>query len=309
MIKISFIKFNYLRGEAHYQYLTLFKGLLDEFPAARNTAASFYTDLVSLLAQEKQVVDRQKSSDYTQQITDADHRDDRLITGIRDTVDAAMHHFNPAIVAAATSLNLRLKAFGEIQAKSYEEEVTAIDILLDDLQSPEYAPKVSLVGLAPWLSELRLAVDDFKRLLKLRNVEGAGKPPERLREIREQIEIVYRNIIDRIHSAATLDTTNAFAEFIKRLNVQVAYFNDHNHHPAPINLRTADVDLIALQIYTGQAVTPIPVVHLSGKLLSFAKDFTLTYKNNVNPGVAEVSIAGKGNYGGHKVITFNIGEQ
>jgi hypothetical protein len=308
MSKISVIHFRYLRGEAHYQYLTLFKGLLDEFTVVRNTASSFYADLVTLLAQEKQVVDQQKSSDYTQQIADADHRDDRLITGIRDVVDAAMHHFTPATVVAAKFINLRLKTFGEIQSKTYEEEVTAIDILLDDLQSPEYTPKVTLIGLTPWVTELRLAVNDFKRLLRLRSVESAGKPEQRLREIRKQIEAVYHNIIDRIHSAATLDTNNAYTEFIKRLNVQIAYFNDHNHHPAPINMRTADVDALPIQPYTGKSITPIPVVHLGGSELFFAKDFTLTYKNNLNPGVAEISIAGKGNYGGQKVVTFNIEE-
>jgi hypothetical protein len=106
----------------------------------------FYTDFVNLLAQEKQIVDMQKSSDYTQRIADADHRDDRLITGIRETVNAALHHFDPAVVAAAQSLSLRLKAFGQFQAKSYEEEA-AINILIGDLRTAEYAPKVTLLGL------------------------------------------------------------------------------------------------------------------------------------------------------------------
>ncbi|MDR1666537.1 MAG: DUF6261 family protein [Bacteroidales bacterium] len=306
MKKIISIFFRYLRGEAHYQYLTLFHELLLEFPAVQNIVAAFYGEFTGLLAQEKQIVDAQKSSDYTRQIADADHRDDRLVTGIRETVSAALHHFDPAVTAAAQSLWLRLKTFGEIQAKSYEEEAAAIDILLDDLQTPEYAPKVSLLALDAWVNELREAVADFKRLLKQRNEEQAGKPPQRLRDVRRQIETVYHSMTTHINSAATLDTTDAYTLFIHRLNTQITYFNDHNHHPAPKNIRTAGVDTIPVQQYTGKAITPIPTVHMDDVELFFAKDFTLTYKNNVQRGVAEVRITGKGNYAGSKNITFNI---
>jgi hypothetical protein len=306
MKRIISILFRYLRGEAHYQFLNLFHQLLMEFPAVQSIVAMFYDEFAALLAQEKQIVDAQKSSDYTRQIADADHRDDRLITGIRETVNAALRHFDPAVVAAAQSLWLRLKAFGEIQSKTYEEEAAAINILLDDLQTSEYVPKVNLLALDPWVNELREAVTDFERLLRLRNEEQAGKPQQRMRDLRRQIENLYRSMVTRINSAATLDTTNAYALFIDRLNTQIAYFNDHNHHPAPKNIRTANVDAIPVQQYTGKAITPIPAVYMEGVELSFAKDFTLTYRNNVQRGVAEVNITGKGNYTGRKTITFNI---
>jgi hypothetical protein len=66
------------------------------------------------------------------------------------------------------------------------------------------------------------------------------------------------------------------------------------------------VDAIPVQEFTGKAITPIPVVHVGDVELSFAKDFTLTYKNNIEKGVAEMGIVGKGNYAGKKTVTFNI---
>jgi hypothetical protein len=306
MLKISSILFKYLRGEAHYQYLNLFDQLLTEFPAVKTLIILFYPEFSEWLEQEKQIVDAQKSSDYTQQIAEADHRDDRLITGINETVKAALHHFDSAVVAAAQSLSLRLKAFGDIQNKSYEEEAAAINILVEDLRSPEFTPKVVLLGLMPWIDELAEAVIDFEQLLRLRNIETSDKPQQRLRNVRKQIEPIYRNMVNHINAAATIDTTNTYADFINRLNIQIAYFNDHNHHPAPKNIRTAIVSPILPQPYTGKAVTPIPVVYFNEVELFFAKDFTLTYKNNIQPGVAEVNIKGKGNYTGKKIVTFNI---
>jgi hypothetical protein len=306
MSGIIFILFKYLRGEAHYRFLDLFNQLLIEFTAVKALVATFYDRFTDLLSQEKQIIDAQKSSDYTQQIADADHRDDRLITGIRETIAAALHHFDPSVVAAAQSLSLRIKAFGDIPMKSYEEEAAAIDILLGDLQSPEYAPKVALLGLALWVDELAEAVADFEQLLKLRNVEQADKPQQRLRDVRRQIETVYRDMITHINSAAILDTADTYTEFINRLNAQITYFNDHNHHPAPKNIRPAVVDVIPAQTYTGKAITPIPAVHFGDAELFFARDFTLVYKNNIQRGVAEVGIVGKGNYAGRKNVTFNI---
>ncbi|MDR1269416.1 MAG: DUF6261 family protein [Planctomycetaceae bacterium] len=275
-------------------------------PSVQNVVSMFYGEFINLLEQEKQIVDIQRSSEFTKQIAEANHLNDRLITGIRETVNAALHYFNPAVVEAAQSVQLLLKTFGEIQSKSYEEEAAAIRILLDDFGKPEFIAKTALLGLDPWLVELSESLNHFNELLKLRNTEQADKPQQRLREIRKQIELVYHNMINHINSAAVLDQSNMYTEFINRLDTQITYFNDHNHHPAPISIRTANVDVIPIQQYTGEAITPIPTVYMGDKRLSFAKDFNLTYKNNIQCGVAEVNITGKGIYGGKKLVTFNI---
>ena len=300
------ILFRYLRGEAHYRFLSLFDLLLAEFPDVKAVVSSFYAEFSGLLALEKKIVDIQKSSGYTEHIVDADHRDDRLITGINSTLRAALHHFNPDIVNDARIVSLRMKAFGEIRTKSYQEEAAAIDLLVGDLRASEYAARVSRLGLTPWMDELSLAVADFRQLLKLRNIERSNKPQERLYTVRRQIEPVYRNMRTYINSAAILNKKDTFTTFINRLNTQIAYFNEHNHHPTPKNIRSANVDAIPVQQYAGKAVTPIPVVYLNGKELFFAKDFTLTYKNNTQPCTAEVIVIGKGDYTGRKKVTFNI---
>jgi hypothetical protein len=40
--------------------------------------------------------------------------------------------------------------------------------------------------------------------------------------------------------------------------------------------------------------------------LWLGKDFSVTYKNNVKVGMAELTIHGKGDYKGQKSVTFNI---
>lgn len=60
--------------------------------------------------------------------------------------------------------------------------------------------------------------------------------------------------------------------------------------------------------YTGRAVKPSPTVKLGSITLTKGKDYTLSYKNNVNVGTATVTVTGKGLYRGTKSVKFKIFE-
>jgi hypothetical protein len=131
---------------------------------------------------------------------------------------------------------------------------------------------------------------------------------ERLREIRRNIETNYRQMIDRITAFDTIDEKDTYTEFIKKLNVQIDYFNEHNHRSSLKDIKIVVVKPIPAQKYTGKPITPVPEVHFEKTELAFAKDFTLSYKNNVKAGNAEIIIRGKGAYKGSKTVTFFINE-
>ena len=68
--------------------------------------------------------------------------------------------------------------------------------------------------------------------------------------------------------------------------------------PLPTNMHDVTVTAIPVQMYTGKAVTPIPEARFGETPLTFAKDFSVTYKNNEAPGEAIVILHGKGHYTG-----------
>jgi hypothetical protein len=76
--------------------------------------------------------------------------------------------------------------------------------------------------------------------------------------------------------------------------------------PAKINLAGAVTEPLPTHTYTGKAITPIPVLYYEGKELTFAVDFSLTYKNNVEVGEATVIMHGKGRFNGQHIRKFNI---
>ncbi|MCM1256346.1 MAG: Ig-like domain-containing protein [Roseburia sp.] len=75
------------------------------------------------------------------------------------------------------------------------------------------------------------------------------------------------------------------------------------------DLSMAEIAPIPVQAYTGSPVTPALVVTLAGKTLIVNQDYTVTYQNNVNRGIATATITANplGGYTGEKTVTFEIG--
>ena len=69
---------------------------------------------------------------------------------------------------------------------------------------------------------------------------------------------------------------------------------------------TLTISTIADQTYTGAALTPAVTVKAGSKTLVAGTDYTVTYSNNVNAGLANVTVNGKGNYSSYAYANFTI---
>lgn len=76
--------------------------------------------------------------------------------------------------------------------------------------------------------------------------------------------------------------------------------------PLSITDESITVDDIATETYTGSSITPLPVIKHNGITLVKDTDYTLTYKDNENAGIATITIEGKGNFSGSREINFDI---
>lgn len=75
----------------------------------------------------------------------------------------------------------------------------------------------------------------------------------------------------------------------------------------PVDLGYADVEALPDEIYTGDAICPVPVITADGEELEAGTDFTLTYEQNVNIGTATIYVEGNGdNVLGSLALNFNI---
>ena len=74
----------------------------------------------------------------------------------------------------------------------------------------------------------------------------------------------------------------------------------------PASIDTAEVSGIQNKTYNGSAQTQTPVVKVGSTTLTEGTDYTISYRNNVNAGIATVNITGLGHYIGEISKTFTI---
>jgi hypothetical protein len=266
-----------------------------------------------LLELERRLVDAAKKSPLTKKLANVDKRIDNAIAGMKAAIKSALYRPEQEIKDAAQILLTRLRDFGNIKSKSYEEESAAVQLLLDQLNG-NLAPQVALIGLESWILELTEAEELFTLLFEQRNQELADRPKESLADIRIAIEIIYKKIIACIDADLIVNGDTVCGEFANQLNEQVKYFNEHTHHRTKKNIEDAVILPVGDQTYTGEQIIVMPTVVYKDdsveppvdKTLVFATDYTVTYKNNVNPGNATLIVHGKGTFKGKKIISFYI---
>lgn len=72
------------------------------------------------------------------------------------------------------------------------------------------------------------------------------------------------------------------------------------------NLQDCTIEGLSNSTYTGSAVTKQVEVFLGTEMLEEGVDYTLSYKNNIDAGLASVTVTGKGGCTGSKTGTFRI---
>lgn len=82
-----------------------------------------------------------------------------------------------------------------------------------------------------------------------------------------------------------LDTSSVSSDVLKEAAVELSYTE---------------------KAFTGKALKPAVTVKYEGKALKNGRDYTVSYKNNKNPGTATVTVKGKGEYSGTATATFRI---
>jgi len=71
-------------------------------------------------------------------------------------------------------------------------------------------------------------------------------------------------------------------------------------------LSTLNISTISDKAYTGKARKPDVTIKDGDYKLVYGTDYTLSFKNNQNIGIATITIKGKGNYTGTKTVNFKI---
>lgn len=76
--------------------------------------------------------------------------------------------------------------------------------------------------------------------------------------------------------------------------------------PTKQSIAKAKFSKLQSVVWNGKARKPKLTVTFGGKTLEAGQDYSLSWKDNTNPGTASVTVQGKGEYTGKKTLTFRI---
>jgi len=308
--KVDSIYLQRQTNEAHCEYSDEVNVMAHEYPAVEELLADSLPAYGNAVSVEKSLLDYDRTSLLTEPIAVTDKRRDHDIDNIRFVTSAFLTSPNVEKATYARQIIDRLNTFKNLKSKSYSKETAAIKVLVSDLYIT-FKNALPLLGLTEWVNALETDNNAFITLFEQRNTEWANRPKENMLEARGITDGLYYGMIDVLNGDVAVNGDAKYRSFIDRLNTRIKYYKEHEHHPEHHDINNAVAAPIPVQIYTGKAITPIPEVHYQQEghptvELVFAVDFTLSYKQNVNVGDAELFIHGKGKYKGQKITTFGI---
>ena len=309
MTKLNALLFRFLPNEAHYGFFEkATRELADAGDDVKAAVGPLAAALNDWFATETANLVWYRKSTLTAGIAAARQRLNGALVGLSAQVNAARYSILPGVAAAAGRLRIMLKNYGSVTRKPYQQEIGASTAILSHL-SGDFAADVQTAGVADRVAEIGDALAEFAGLMEQRDARMLDKPQLGFPETRRGIENIWRQIVTRVNAGAELDLSPGFAAFVNAVNPRIDSFNSEFHRVRH-NIAAARIADIGLQPYTGYPCTPLPEVWYTtpkGTVkLELGRDFSLTYKHNVNAGNAECTIHGKGAFRGRKTVTFFI---
>lgn len=283
-------------------------------------AAALMNLYAAAVARESGLFTRMRQGEYTEKKVEVDRQRVGLYRGIGRIVRDGLQHFDPAVRAAAARLNILMKNYGDVPRTSYSAETAAFDSLVARLRSEEYAEDARRLGIGEWVEQLDERNALFKTYVDKTAREALGKSGITFRAARHETDRALHRLVARVEALVNLNGAEPYAALLGEYGALVKKYNTtvHEHYGrlhARIDIAPAVIAPIPPQPFTGRHVFVIPGVSLhstapdgteSAVELVFEQDFTVTYKNNLNPGTATLVIQGAGQYRGKIITTFNI---
>jgi predicted transcriptional regulator len=290
--------------------MLVYQELSNATSAVRTALGTLLALFGTWLTEETAIVDWVRKSSLTKDIEEADRAMDRTLSALKLNVRSQKLSTNATVAQAADRVYTMLHQYGVVNSKPYEEQRDDVRTIIRQLNSSAYSTDTGTLNLYALINELQAALTKFENLIAQRGEKSLAKPDKTAAEVRKGIEDVYRQIETVINSGAVLNPTVGYTAVVNRLNPQIELLNA-TYHRVRYDIKDAQPEDIPAQIFTGKPITPLTKVlyvtlHDGTVQLELGKDFNLSYKNNVEVGVAECTIHGKGAYKGSKTVTFVI---
>jgi len=230
---IKWIHLNQLRNDAHFQYLTEFRALVEAIGIAILKIEALWPGFLCLYESLDAALKKIVKSALTERINEADTARDAVFAGLVKFHKVTLDHYDNAIREAAHKIDVVLHTYGNVAAKPINEETSAVYNFVQELKSAKYGSLVTLTGLMPWVNKLELLNNEFENLIQERDRESASKNHVAVKIARREIDDAYKHIVQTINSLIYLDMLTNCGTFVDTMNAIIhrfaAMIKRHSH--------------------------------------------------------------------------------
>ena len=202
-----------------------------------------------------------------------------------------------------------INSIGKVElTKECKEKIEAARSAYDALTDAQKALVSSEV-----LKILEDAETEYQRLEESKigsvidSIDSIGKV-ELIKECKEKIEAA-RSAYDALTDAQKALVPSEVLKLLEDAETEYQRLEEESKTPLPVEkmiIAQEHISDIAVQTYTGTALTPNVTVTYKNKTLVKNVDYTVSYKNNTQIGTATAVITGKGDYSGTVQKNFTI---
>ena len=223
-MEINEIGLKRLTNEEHYKFMFDANSLIVSEDASTLSIVNEYDIFKSGFLNEGEALGFVRKSSITDNIFAADLTRDTTLKGLKKGIDSFLSHFKPANREAANRLLVFLNNFGNVTAKSYEEESAAIIKIVSELKTT-HAADINTLGLMEWVDELEANNNAFDQLMNNRFDEADDKTRLRMKEVRKEIDKAYKAVAKRINALIIVNGEATYTSFVNKLNLRIDYYS------------------------------------------------------------------------------------
>jgi hypothetical protein len=255
------------------------------------------------------LMNRPRGSVLTPVLQEMDERIGTLYASIKRIVKTYEKDVDQGRAAAAKVLYNVLKPYWEVTKKRMASQMAEMTELFARVNgNQELMGALDMLGIGGTWEELTIKAMEFHSLYEERMAEEAASAAPSPSSMKGVVVTDYENFCIVMEQMLAVEPAPQLALLFNEMNMLRRKYA--TGHGILLDPALTTVEPFPVEPFTGKPVTPLPRVFFKAAAstveLQFAKDYTVTYRNNINVGEATLIIHGKGAYTGQYITTFHI---
>lgn len=165
-------------------------------------------------------------SGYTATLVELDQSRDEIFRGLVLRVQSELLTQDENRRKSAQQIKIVIDTYGNFTQHNLQKETIEIENLLQDLKSERYTSLSTDIGLNDWIGWLEEANNKFETTYTSRRDEYANRPDLNLKSIRNQSDILFKELCKMTAALEVLQPSESLHELISKADTSISKWRD-----------------------------------------------------------------------------------